>query len=60
MNLLDAMKKSMKAYYSGISPKELNGASGKKPKYGKTYFDKVGRENNIEPYELKKGKRKYG
>ena len=55
MNWHQAIVKSMRAYYSGMSPKELNGATGKRAKYSKSYFDKVGRENNIEPYEIKKG-----
>lgn len=56
MTFHEAVVKSMRAYYSGLSPKELNGASGKRPKYAKSYFDKVGREYSIEPYEVKKKK----
>lgn len=56
MDWSEAIVKAMKAYYAGMSPKELNGATGKRPKYNKSYFDKVGREYQIEPYELKKAK----
>lgn len=55
MTFHEAIVKAMKAYYSGMSPKELNASSGKKAKYSKSYFDKVGREYGVEPYELKKG-----
>lgn len=51
-----AIKKAMKSYYGGSAPKELNNSTGKRAKYSKGYFDKVGREYGIEPYELKKSK----
>lgn len=54
MTLQDAIIKSMKAYYSGLTAKELNGATGKRAKFTKSYFDKVGREHGIEPFELKR------
>lgn len=54
MDFNDAIVEAMKAYYSGMTAKELNGASKKRSKYSKSYFDKVSRENNIEPFEYKK------
>lgn len=54
MNFHEAVVKSMKAYYEGMSAKELNGTGGKRAKYSKSYFDKVGREYGVEPFELKK------
>lgn len=53
-----AIIKSMRAYYAGQGPSELNKTSGKRAKYSKSYFDKVGREYNIEPFEPKKSKDK--
>lgn len=57
MDWRQAIIKSMKAYYNGVEPSELNGL-GKKPKYSKKYFDKVGSEYAIEPYSLKKKEEK--
>lgn len=57
MNWHQAIVKSMKSYYSGMSAKEFNGTTGKRAKYSKSYFDKVGREYGIEPYEIKKAKK---
>lgn len=57
MDIHKAVIMSMRAYYKGLGPKELNASSGKRAKYSKTYFDKVGREYDIEPFEPKKGKK---
>lgn len=56
MDFRQAIIKSMKAYYKGLTPDELRGVSEKEPKYDKKYFDKVGSENGIEAIDLKKGK----
>lgn len=53
MTFEDAIKKAIKAHFKGLSPEQLRGPSGKKTKYTKKYFDKVGEEYEIEPYELK-------
>lgn len=58
MDFRQAIIKSMKAYYKGLTPDELRGVSEKEPKYDKKYFDKVGSENGIEAIDLKKGKYK--
>ncbi len=58
MELNKVFMKSMKAYYEGKLPGELKSASPKGIKYTKKYFDKVGAENGIDPYELKKSKGK--
>jgi hypothetical protein len=60
MNLTQAIVKSMKAYYEGLTPQELKAASPKGIKYTKKYFDKVGKENDIEPIDLKKKGSKSG
>ena len=57
MKMSDAIIKSMKAYYNGLSPQELKAASPKGLKYNKKYFDKVGKEHDIEPVDLKKDKK---
>lgn len=57
MDLRKAIIKSMKAYYEGLSPTELKAASPKGIKYTKKYFDKVGKENDIDPVDLKKDKK---
>lgn len=56
MDLHLAIEKSVRAYWKGVAPVETMKASGKK-KYDKKYFDKVGRENNIDPFELKGSKK---
>jgi uncharacterized protein YpuA (DUF1002 family) len=55
MDIRTAIIKSMKAYYEGKSPQELKAVSQKGIKYTKKYFDKVGEENGVKPYEFKKG-----
>jgi hypothetical protein len=60
MDIRTAIIKSMKAYYNGLTPQELKAASPKGMKYTKKYFDKVGKDYDIEPVELKKGKGKSG
>lgn len=57
MDIRTAIIKSMKAYYEGKSPQELKAVSPKGIKYTKKYFDKVGKEYDVEPYEFKKGKK---
>lgn len=57
MDLRTAFIKSMKAYYNGLTPQELKSVSPKGIKYTKKYFDKVGKENGIDPVDLKKGKK---
>lgn len=57
MDLTTAIKKSMKAYYSGKAMTELKNSSPKGIKYTKKYFDKVGLENGIDPVELKASKK---
>lgn len=60
MKIGDAIVKSMKAYYEGLTPQELKAASPKGLKYTKKYFDKVGKEHDIEPVDLKKKGSKSG
>lgn len=43
------VRKAIKAYFEGLTPDELKGASSKRMKYGKKYFDAMGEEFGIEP-----------
>lgn len=56
MNFKQAIIASMKSYYQGLTPDELRGASNKKMKYSKKYFDRVGSDHGIEPFDPKKKK----
>lgn len=60
MDLTTAIVKSMKAYYKGVIPTASKSASPKGLKYTKKYFDKVGEENNIKPFDIKDVKKKKG
>lgn len=44
MNLNEAFRKSVKAYFKGKAPDSLKGAN-KKHKYNKAYFDRIEKEH---------------
>lgn len=51
MKLEDAYLKSIRKYFNeNFTPEELQGASPKKLKYNKRYFDNVGEQYGIKPY----------
>jgi len=52
MDFSQALRASVKAYFNGQQPEQLFKAqgSGKKAKYTKKYFDKMGKSFGIEPY----------
>jgi hypothetical protein len=58
MDLTEAIAKSMRAYYKGVVPTASKSASPKGLKYTKKYFDKVGSDNGIEPFDLEKAGKK--
>jgi len=57
MTFEEAIIKSIKKYYEGTDPVELNTASGKKPKYTREYFDEL-EEELLNPPKKKRKKKK--
>lgn len=55
MTFEEAFRKSVKAYFDGLAPSALHKTAEKKPRYTKKYFDKVGKEYDIEPVGKEKG-----
>lgn len=51
MNLREVIRKSIEAYFEGLEPEEMKLQSGKKRKYDKKYFDRIGLEFGVEPYD---------
>jgi len=49
MTFEEAIRKAIKAYFDGLGPDQFTQAHGKKQKYNKKYFDRVGKANGIEP-----------
>lgn len=60
MTFRDAIIKSMRAYYKGVSPEKLASTSPEKMKYTKKYFDKVGKDFGVDPVDLDEYKKKKG
>lgn len=50
MKLEDAIKKSIKKYFQGVDLENLKGASEKKMKYDKKYFDGMAKKFDIKNY----------
>ena len=64
MNLQEAFRKSIKAYFNGKQPKASRAVGGKRVKYDKKYFDRIEEErfgevttNKTDGTVLKKGKK---
>lgn len=60
MTFEDAVRKSIQAYFEGGGLDAYNKTTQKKSKYTKKYFDKVGEEYGIEPFDPKNTKKKSG
>lgn len=60
MDFREAVIRSMRAYYKGMSPEKLSSVSSKKMKYTKKYFDKVGKDFGVDPIDLDEYKKKKG
>lgn len=53
MKISDAIRKSMKEYYKGATFDNLKKTKdGKKMKYTKKFFDSVGENHGVKPYEV--------
>jgi hypothetical protein len=53
MTFEEAFLKSARQYFKGIEAEELRGASGKRAKYTKKYFDAIGEENGFPSIDKK-------
>lgn len=51
MNLREAVRKAIESYFEGLEPDQLKATSNKKFKYDKKYFDRMGLEFGVEPYD---------
>ena len=55
MTFEEAVRKSIKAYFKGVTPDTMSKARGdKKLKYTKKYFDKVSEDFDIDTIEMDK------
>lgn len=54
MKIEDAIVKSIRKWFEGNTFDELKNVATKRVKYHKGYFDSVGENFGIEPYEVKK------